>query len=72
MSNVFSCHSRVPYVVASQSPAPDITSQLIQMLAPSKSAEYGGAWPQSQPSGYVDPNYAYAYASQYAYAQPVG
>ena len=46
-------------------------AQLIQMLFPSKAGYYSGAWPQTQTSGYVDPQYAYAYAAQYGYTQPV-
>lgn len=51
-------------------PSPDTTDQLIQMLFPS-TGYFSGAWSQNQPSGYVDPQYAYSYAAPYGYPSPV-
>ena len=61
----------MPYVAAQSTPSPDATAQLIQMLSPATSGYYSGAWPQTQPMSYADPQYAYAYAMQYGYTQPV-
>ena len=56
-------------------PSPDTTAQLLQLISPSTamptSGGYLGTWPQSQPGSYIDPQYAYAYAAQYGYTQPV-
>ena len=65
-----SFHSRAPYISAMASmPEPDITAQLVQLVTSSK----GMSSPQSYwpPGGYTDPQYAYSYAAQYGYTQPV-
>ena len=57
-------------------PEPDITAQLVQLVTASKglpssaSSSSQGYWPPAA-GGYADPQYAYTYAQQYGYPQPV-
>ena len=72
------CSSRAPYISAMASmPEPDITAQLVQLVTASKGlpssappSSSQGYWPPTA-GGYADPQYAYSYAPQYGYPQPV-